>query len=75
MTAVRQGGSIVPRHAWLPMVAVMTMAGAIALGPRGAVSSLMPDDPLEALRVTLVERPGIERPSIEKPSIEKPSEP
>jgi iron complex transport system permease protein len=36
------------KHAWLPIVAVITVAGAIALGPRGAMSSLLPNDPIEA---------------------------
>ena len=36
------------KHAWLPIVAVITVAGAVALGPGGAMSSLMPDDPIEA---------------------------
>ena len=36
------------KHVWLPIVAVITVAGAVALGPRGAMSSLMPDDPIEA---------------------------
>jgi iron complex transport system permease protein len=47
------------RHAWLPIVAMMTVAGAIMLGPRGAVSSLMPDDPLEARILTEIRLPRV----------------
>jgi iron complex transport system permease protein len=43
--------------AWLPTLAVVTMAGAVALGPRGAVSSLLTDDPIEARILTEVRLP------------------
>jgi iron complex transport system permease protein len=47
------------KHAWLPIVAVITVAGAIALGPRGAMSSLMPDDPIEARILSEVRIPRV----------------
>jgi iron complex transport system permease protein len=47
------------RRAWLPIVAVMTVAGAIALGPRGAMSSLMPADPIEARILSEVRLPRV----------------
>jgi iron complex transport system permease protein len=47
------------KHAWLPIVAVITVAGAIALGPRGAMSSLMPDDPIEARILNEVRIPRV----------------
>jgi iron complex transport system permease protein len=47
------------KHAWLPIVAVGTVAGAIALGPRGAMSSLMPDDPIEARILSEVRIPRV----------------
>ncbi|MGH9220133.1 MAG: FecCD family ABC transporter permease [Vicinamibacterales bacterium] len=47
------------RHAWLPIVAVITVAGATALGPRGAMSSLMPDDPIEARILSEVRLPRV----------------
>ena len=33
---------------WLPVLAVGTIALATALGPRGAISALLPDDPVES---------------------------
>jgi iron complex transport system permease protein len=47
------------KHAWLPIVAVVTVAGAVALGPRGAMSSLMPDDPIEARILSEVRIPRV----------------
>lgn len=47
------------KHAWLPIVAVITVAGAVALGPRGAMSSLMPDDPIEARILSEVRIPRV----------------
>ncbi|MGH9310912.1 MAG: FecCD family ABC transporter permease, partial [Vicinamibacterales bacterium] len=50
---------LVLRHAWLPTVAMITVAGAVALGPRGAVSSLLPDDPVEARILSEVRIPRV----------------
>ncbi len=36
------------RHAWLPALAMITIAAAVVIGPRGAGSSLVTDDPIEA---------------------------
>ena len=47
------------RHAWLPAVAVITIAGAIVVGPRGAVSSLVTDDPIEARILSEVRLPRV----------------
>lgn len=47
------------KHAWLPIVAVVTVAGAVALGPRGAMSSLIPDDPMEARILSEVRIPRV----------------
>jgi iron complex transport system permease protein len=47
------------KHTWLPIVAVLTVAGAVALGPRGAMSSLMPDDPIEARILSQVRIPRV----------------
>lgn len=47
------------KHAWLPIVAVVTVAGAVALGPRGSMSSLMPDDPIEARILSEVRIPRV----------------
>jgi iron complex transport system permease protein len=47
------------KHAWLPIVAVIIVAGAIALGPRGAMSSLMPDDPIEKRILSEVRIPRV----------------
>ena len=47
------------KHAWLPIVAVITVAGAVALGPRGAMSSLMPDDPIESRILSEVRIPRV----------------
>jgi iron complex transport system permease protein len=47
------------KHAWLPIVAVITVAGAVALGPRGAMSSLMPHDPIEARILSEVRIPRV----------------
>jgi iron complex transport system permease protein len=55
---VRPAG-LVLKHAWLPIVAVITVAGAVALGPRGAMSSLMPDDPIEARILSEVRIPRV----------------
>ena len=49
----------VPAYAWLPIVAVITVAGAIALGPRGSVSSLVPNDPIEARILTELRVPRV----------------
>src|SRR5687767_3733380 len=46
-------------HAWLPIVAAITVAGAIVLGPRGAVSSLVPDDPIETRILTELRLPRV----------------
>jgi len=48
-----------PTLAWLPVVAVVTVAAAVALGPRGAVSSLRPDDPIEARILTEIRLPRV----------------
>ena len=45
--------------AWLPVVALITVASAAALGPRGAVSSLLPDDPIETRILTEVRLPRV----------------
>ena len=50
---------LVLKHAWLPIVAVVTVAGAVALGPRGAMSPLMPDDPIEARILSEVRIPRV----------------
>jgi iron complex transport system permease protein len=55
----RRPASLVLKHAWLPIVAVITVAGAVALGPRGAMSSLMPDDPIEARILSEVRIPRV----------------
>jgi iron complex transport system permease protein len=47
------------KHAWLPIVAVATVAAAVALGPRGAMSSLTPDDPIEARILSEVRIPRV----------------
>ena len=47
------------RYAWLPLVALATVAGAVALGPRGTLSSLVPADPIEARILTEVRLPRI----------------
>jgi iron complex transport system permease protein len=47
-TALQRGVPRVLRHTWLPCVAVIAVAGAIALGPHGTMSSLLPRDPIEA---------------------------
>lgn len=47
------------RHVWLPAAAIVTVAGAVAIGPRGAMSSLMPDDPIEARILTEVRLPRV----------------
>jgi iron complex transport system permease protein len=47
------------RHVWLPVVALLTVACAVSLGPRGAVSSLLPDDPIEARILTEVRLPRV----------------
>jgi iron complex transport system permease protein len=50
---------LVLKHAWLLMVTAITVAGAIALGPRGAMSSLMPNDPIEARILSEVRLPRV----------------
>jgi iron complex transport system permease protein len=47
------------KHAWLLVVTAITLAGAVALGPRGAISSLMPDDPIEARILSEVRLPRV----------------
>jgi iron complex transport system permease protein len=47
------------RYAWLPIVALITVAGAVALGPRGTVSSLRPRDPIEARILAEVRLPRV----------------
>jgi len=47
------------RYTWLPIVAMMTVAAAVALGPRGAMSSLVPRDPIEARILTDVRLPRV----------------
>ncbi len=47
------------KYVWLPVVAVITVAGAVALGPGGAMSSLMPDDPIEARILSEVRIPRV----------------
>jgi iron complex transport system permease protein len=59
---VGEGGTpalLVLKHAWLPIVAVVTVAGAVAVGPHGAMSSLMPDDPIEARILSEVRMPRV----------------
>jgi iron complex transport system permease protein len=46
------------RHAWMLVVAAITLTGAVALGPRG-MSSLMPDDPVEARILRQVRLPRV----------------
>lgn len=43
----------------LPVVALTALASAVALGPRGTVSSLLPDDPIEARILTEVRLPRV----------------
>ena len=45
--------------AWLPLVAVLTIAAATALGPRGSLSSLLTADPLEARILREVRLPRV----------------
>jgi cobalamin transport system permease protein len=45
--------------ALLPVVALTTVLTAVALGPRGQVSSLLPDDPVEARILTEVRLPRV----------------
>lgn len=45
--------------AWLPVVAVFTVTAAVALGPRGVVSSVLPDDPIETRILTEVRLPRV----------------
>jgi iron complex transport system permease protein len=47
------------KHCWLPIIAVITVAGAVAVGPRGAMSSLIPDDPIEARILSEVRIPRV----------------
>jgi iron complex transport system permease protein len=50
------------RHAvlaWLAVVALVTVVSAVMLGPRGEVSSLLPDDPIEARILTEVRLPRV----------------
>lgn len=47
------------KHAWLPIMAVIAVAGAVALGPRGAMSSLLPQDPIEARILREVRLPRV----------------
>ncbi len=47
------------KHAWLPIIAVVTVAGAVAVGPRGSMSSLMPHDPIEARILSEVRIPRV----------------
>jgi iron complex transport system permease protein len=59
---VGEGGRpaiLVLKHCWLPIIAVITVAGAVAVGPRGAMSSLIPDDPIEARILSEVRIPRV----------------
>ena len=47
------------KHAWLPIVAVITVAGAVAVGPRGSMSSLTAGDPIEARILSEVRIPRV----------------
>lgn len=47
------------RCAWLPIVALAAVAGAVALGPRGTLSSLAPADPIESRILTEVRLPRV----------------
>ena len=47
------------KYAWLGMVAVVIVASAVAVGPRGAMSSLVPDDPIEARILSEVRIPRV----------------
>src|SRR5688572_27241653 len=47
------------KPAWLLVVPAITLAGAVALGPRGTLSSLMPDDPIEARILREVRLPRV----------------
>ena len=47
------------RRAWLLTVALIIVVAAVAVGPRGAMSSLMPDDPIEARILTEVRLPRV----------------
>ena len=47
------------RHAWLPVVAAITVAGSVVVGPRGAISPLLPGDPIEARILREVRLPRV----------------
>jgi iron complex transport system permease protein len=47
------------KPAWLLVVPAITLAGAVALGPRGTLSSPMPDDPIEARILREVRLPRV----------------
>jgi iron complex transport system permease protein len=47
------------KYVWLPAVALITMASAVAVGPRGALSSLIAADPIEARILTEVRLPRV----------------
>jgi iron complex transport system permease protein len=44
---------------WLRAMAVIIVVAAVALGPRGAMSSLLPDDPIEARILTEIRLPRV----------------
>jgi iron complex transport system permease protein len=47
------------KHVWLGMIAAVIVASAVAVGPRGAMSSLMPGDPIEARILSEVRIPRV----------------
>ena len=47
------------KHAWVLLVAAIAVAGATAIGPRGAMSSLLPDDAIETRILTEVRLPRV----------------
>jgi iron complex transport system permease protein len=61
MSAVlqRRSAARALRHTWLPVMAVMAVASAVALGPRGTMSSLLPRDPIEARILREVRLPRV----------------
>jgi iron complex transport system permease protein len=48
-----------PSVAWMLIASVITIAAAVALGPRGTLSSLLPQDPIEARILTEVRLPRV----------------
>ena len=57
----RGHGRVMKRAAliWLPVIALIAVTAAIALGPRGAIWTLIPDDPVEARILSEVRLPRV----------------